>query len=418
MTITQARTRLLGSDNRLTTALVASQVWLAGGALVINVLSARGLGPSARGELALYLQICYSANLIALLGRNRSYLATSPAVVRISAALREMSSLTRVPVVIATCFAATIAALVGDTAIATLLLAGALWLKMTGGMLANTHRAAALVSRRAGPYLSSTIATQVLMVGCALLLVVGGFTSVTAWLALYGLTALVPYLAVELTLRRRDHTQGRAAAELASTRRLGVRLLPAGASDALLTRADRFLLPLFSTFSQLGIYAVVATVTELINWPLKQYIDGKTPEWTRQAAAGVLQPWQVLRTTATYAVGVSAVVGGLTWLLLVPVFGEAYSDGERLVLPLAVASGLYSVSVLGVALATASHRPRLAGWVASSGMVVAIPLYVLLIGPYGALGAALGSLAGYGVSAALGVGVVATLAHTAPTAVA
>lgn len=408
MTIVEVRNRLRSSNTRFTATMLTAQVGVAGGALLINVIAARFLGPSARGELALYLQICYSANLISMLGRNRSYLATSATVDKLSVALREVSALSRVPLMIAAGIAVSAGAVLGGTGPAILI--GALWLTIASGVLVHMHRAAAIVSRRAEPYLWSTVTAQALMVSCAFLLIFAGWDSVSAWLGLYGLTALVPYLTFEILLRRRDRSPGRGPAELEPTRRLGARLLPAGAADALLTRSDRFLLPVLSSFQQLGVYVVVATVTELINWPLKQYIDGKTPEWTRQAAHGLLQPWQVLRSTATYALCVSASVGALTWVLLVPVFGDAYREGRQLVLPLAAASGCYALSLVGVAVATASHHPRLAGWVASSGMVVAMPLYVLLIGPYGALGAALGSLAGYAVSAVLGIVAVATVA--------
>lgn len=402
-------------NRRLTTTLLASQVSLASGALAVNVLSARYLGPSARGQLALYLQICYSANLIALLGRNRSYLATSTIVSRLSVSLREMSLLTRLPLMIATGLAICFGSILGGSLLASIALIAALWVMLASGLLVNNQRTAAIVARRAAPYLWSTIAAQILMVCAALLLVALGSDAVNGWLIAYGVSSIIPFVVTELIVRHGDGSPARSIADLAPTKRLGVRLLPAGISDAVLTRADRLLLPLLSSFHQLGIYAVVSTVTELINWPLKQYIDGKTPNWTCQVAAGTLRPWQTLRATALYSAAVAGAVGITTYMILIPVFGEAYRDGLRLIFPLAAASALYSLSALGVALATSAHRARLAGFVSSSGMVVGISLYIILIPPFGALGAALASLAGYGVSAAVGVAAVSSVARTMKT---
>ena len=86
-------------------------------------------------------------------------------------------------------------------------------------------------------------------------------------------------------------------------------------------------------------------------------------------------------------------------VLLVPVFGEDYSAARPLIWPLAAAGGLYAFSRFGVAVAVAANRSSLAAGVDVSGMVVSTLIYVLLIPTQGAVGAAMGSLLGYGVAA-------------------
>jgi len=46
--------------------------------LAINALAARTMGPAGRGSLALFLQLTYLANLLAMAGTDRSYSATVP----------------------------------------------------------------------------------------------------------------------------------------------------------------------------------------------------------------------------------------------------------------------------------------------------------------------------------------------------
>jgi O-antigen/teichoic acid export membrane protein len=79
-----------------------------------------------------------------------------------------------------------------------------------------------------------------------------------------------------------------------------------------------------------------------------------------------------------------------------------------LALPLAAAAALYGMSRVGVGLAMAAGRTRIIGVADVTAMVVSVGGYLALIPYYGAMGAALGSLAGYGVAAAISLGFVAT----------
>ena len=68
-------------------ALLISQVSAAAAAMVANVLAARGLAPSGRGEIALLLQLSYLCTAAVLLGSDRSFVlsyhgSTPPEAVR------------------------------------------------------------------------------------------------------------------------------------------------------------------------------------------------------------------------------------------------------------------------------------------------------------------------------------------------
>ena len=62
-----ARFKLLPRQaNRIASILLISQMSVAAGALLVNVVSARALGPSGRGALALHLQLTYVVTAVVL----------------------------------------------------------------------------------------------------------------------------------------------------------------------------------------------------------------------------------------------------------------------------------------------------------------------------------------------------------------
>ena len=94
---------------------------------------------------------------------------------------------------------------------------------------------------------------------------------------------------------------------------------------------------------------------------------------------------------------VAPIAAGGLYLLIVPVFGEQYAPAKAVVLPLVAAAGLYAVSrvSLGLLIAQGTRRPGL-GRRDRRVSSVSFAAYLLLIPAYGILGAAYGSLLGYG----------------------
>ena len=383
---------------RVASGLLGAQVVLAGGALVVNVLSARALGPSARGELALFLQIAYAANLLCLLGRHKAYLRIQSDDSSLASAYRDMSLLSHVPYVLSLALSIGVGFGFGF-GWGILFLAGAFFIKSSAGILVNTHRAAAIVARRTGPFFGATIATQVTLVGGASLMSLGGFDRAEFWLLLYGLSAAVPYLFVEFLIRRSERARPREH-DLKRVKSLGLYLTPSSVAEAVVARADRFILPALSSFAQLGLYAVVATMTELISWPVRQYTDSRVPKWTSEFEAGILRLREALLPVLFLSSLSAVVVAGLTYATLVPLFGSQYESAVALVLPLSISATLYSISIFGVGFAIAAGDSRAANLITICGVIVAIPLYVVWIPDHGALGAAWASAIAYAVSAA------------------
>lgn len=81
--------------------------------------------------------------------------------------------------------------------------------------------------------------------------------------------------------------------------------------------------------------------------------------------------------------------------LLVPLFGAEYAASAGLVLPLALAAAADGISQLLVVALTSVHHPKLASTTEVVGLAVSVVAYPVLIGRFGALGAAFGSLAAY-----------------------
>lgn len=391
--------RLSFGRTHVASTLLASQVCLAGGAFVVNILSARGLGPAGRGELALFLQIAYASNLVCLLGRHRSYLATRTVGHTLGQAHREVSDLARLPIALAVGLALAASVGFGATMVAIVALFVGMALKMTSGVFVNTHRAAAIVARDASPYLVATLATQSLLVLAAAAYLALGVTSVPLWLGAYGVTAALPYVAAELVIRRRDPTPGRDHAVLSQARRVGLQLMPASLSETLLRRSDRFLIPALASFEQLGIYAVVTTMVGVLEWPVRQFADSKTPEWADRFDAGDLSVGRELSRGALLASAMTVAVGIATWLTLVPLFGESYRAGIELIIPLSVAHACSAVALLGTSMSVAVRRATLASYIKVPGLICSIPAYLLLIPSHGAVGAAWGHALAYAVSA-------------------
>ncbi|MGJ9407183.1 lipopolysaccharide biosynthesis protein [Nesterenkonia aurantiaca] len=384
--------------------LFAAQVVIAIGALVVNVLAARGLGPEARGELALFLQIAYAGNLLCMLGRHRAYTRYRVAEHSLARSFKELRRLAWLPQGLALVLATILGLGFGEYGWGLLFFILAFFFKLSSGILVNTHRAGAIVAAQAAPFSLASGVSQVALVAGALFLSLEEVSSVELWLMLYGVTAAVPYMVVELLVRFKARGEELTPQEIRPITRLGYRLVPMGVAEALLSRADRFLIPVLSTYSQLGFYAVVVTMTELVSWPVKQYAETRVPVWDQTFRSGKLHVWKELaRVGGLTAIACSIVATGV-YFTLIPLFGPEYDEGLRLILPLTLSAALYSLTIYGMNLGVATGHARIANIATFGGFAAALPAYLLLIGPFGAMGAAWGSVIGYGVSTLITIG--------------
>lgn len=390
-----ARARRLGGDP--STVLLVAQIVAAGTAFVINILAARTLDPSGRGELALLLQIAYLSTLGLLLGTDRSVVAVLTG--------RPLGTIARTAVRML--LAPSAVGLLAVVAVLTLPIPGLeSWSVRLGLALAFTVmnafsravRSIAIAAERKREYFWFTLVDQGLLFLGIGLLVVLGVHDVTLWMAVY-LAAGIP--APALWLVRWVRSGGGNAvpageqAEGPAVRREGLALLPATVAHSGTLRIDRLLLAGLASTGELGIYAAVATMTELIAWPMMAYADSRLGRWRQAHDGGRLPLRTVLVATLAYGVAASVVLSVLLSLTLVPLLGEAYRPALGLVVPLVAASAVFGMSQILVNMLTAVRRAGLASTVEVLGLGISVVLYVTLISRYGAAGAAYGSLLGY-----------------------
>jgi O-antigen/teichoic acid export membrane protein len=161
-------------------------------------------------------------------------------------------------------------------------------------------------------------------------------------------------------------------------------------------RVDRLALPALASTSALGLYAAVATMTELLAWPLRAFADSRLGKWRAADRRGGLNARPLVLAAAAYALVLAPLLAGGLYLLIVPVFGEAYAPAKAVVVPLVAAAGMYAVSRVCLGLLIARGHGTLVSAAEIAGFVVSFAAYLLLIPAHGILGAAYGSLLGYG----------------------
>lgn len=185
------------SRNRTALLLLLSQFGIAGGAFVVNILSARAMGPGARGELALFLQVAYAANLVCLLGRPKSFLRFPPKSRSLPDSYADVRRLTSVPLLMSVAVAIVVGIAFERWSVAALILIVSFFVKLSSGITVNMHRAGAIAAGEAKPYLCATVAGQLLLVAGAVGFMVIEVNDPAPWLLLYGISAAIPYLLVE-----------------------------------------------------------------------------------------------------------------------------------------------------------------------------------------------------------------------------
>ncbi len=383
--------------------LLAAQCLIAATAFVVNVLSARALGPASRGELALYLQLCYLLSAIFSCGFDRSYPAVRHSAVPFGRAFLDLGRLLRWPaalLVISGIVISTVAATTGllaDVAVPVVLTVITLG---TMGLL--SARTGAIVARTATTYLRLVGVVQVLLIGTSVVLVLFAPPDPLLWALAYASSLSLPVaLALVLAAYRAGHHEPTRRTDLEAVRRLGYKIMPSTVANIAMLRADRLLLPVLASTGQLGLYIVVATITETLVWPVQSWIDANIPRWRSAALSAGFEPLKIYGRVLLYVLPSCTVVGVLSYLLVVPLFGPEFAGSRQLVLPLIVATGLYALSRVGVGIGLAYNSSRQVLAVSAAGMIVALVGYVALIPRYGALGAAVGSLIGYGMAAVL-----------------
>lgn len=378
--------------------LLVCQLIGAAVAFIANIAAARTLEPAGRGELALLLQIAYLSSLGLLLGCDRSVITTYSS--------RPVSTVAR----------SFVRLLVAPSALFQIVIVAVLALPVpgiaswrTGLVLAllfavvnafvRAVRSVAIATGRHRNFLVYSLVSEALMLLALGLLVLTDVRESALWMLAYLVVGTAP-TAVLLLLWTRvrpavQEDAGAGAAALRTARREGLQILPSALAHSGTLRIDRLLLAGLASTTALGMYASVATMTELIAWPLLAFADSRLGRWREAHDGGTLRLRKLLIATGLYCVAAVAVMTVTLRLILVPLLGPAYEPSLVLVLPLVVAAAVFGVSQILINLLIAVHRGPAASAVEIGGFVVSIVAYVVLIERWGALGAAYGSLLGY-----------------------
>jgi O-antigen/teichoic acid export membrane protein len=259
-------------------------------------------------------------------------------------------------------------------------------------------RAIAIAINQVMVYFRYTALGQVILLAAMGGLYVGGVTSVSAWFLTYVLSGIVPTAICWIGWwRTRDRSDAPVdAGQSRAVRREGLALIPASIANMGMLRVDRLILPALASTTELGLYATVATMTQPISWPLQAYADARLGAWRAAHRGGWLRSSPLVLSAAIYCLAVAPVLGVITYLLVVPLFGDPYAAAKVLVPPLIAAAAVYALSRITLGLLIAQRRNLLASTAEVCGFAVSMLGYVLLIPSQGAMGAAYGSLLGYG----------------------
>ncbi|RBP66969.1 O-antigen/teichoic acid export membrane protein [Brevibacterium sanguinis] len=378
--------------------LVASQVLAAGGAVLVNLLAAVVLDPAARGDLAFALQLAYFLSVFAVMGLERPFIAARTGVFgaeyRIFARLVVPGTLVVLPVAIV---ATAVSPFSTDW----------LWMgaiAITGYVALNSLtravRVAYVSSRNWKRFTLNAIATQVVIIAGAGLLVLLDAGDPVLWMWVYVLSVLPAVVLLGLALRSGSLTAAPGRQETRELRRRGWVLLPSEFSNTAMLRSDRLLLPALSTSAELGLYVTVATVLEMATWPVQQWVDASLRGWSTSArslprmAARLIARCVLLLTVAATALGTAA------YVMIVAVLPESYLPATAAILPLAVSAVVFGITRVQQGLLIAAGAPGPVSVIEIIGTVASVLAYVLLIPQHGMLGAAYGSIIGYSICAA------------------
>lgn len=386
-----SKLRALWGSHSTTMQLLIMQVLTAGTAFCLNILSSAVMAPDARGYMTLLVQITYVITVLSLLGIERPYAAAR--ATSFNEAIYELHQLIRPSYVLLALFV-----IIGGVLFAIghrdFVLPGFLiLLYLAGNIGSRIVRTGYIASSSLPPFMLVSIGTQLVLLTMGVLLFIAGNADPFFWFLTYGVSGLVAVVVTVFAVAKAKGS-GLSGDDRGKIRRNGIKLLPASFGNTAMLRSDRLLLPALASTSQLGLYVVVATMMELASWPVQNWVDASLRKWKNGGAAKSGR-WTKVAQAVLVALVLAGVMGIGCYALIIYVFSEAYAGSAALIVPLGVATIIYAASRVQQGLLIAAGRAKSVSAAELIGMVISVSSYVLLIPSLGALGAALGSIAGY-----------------------
>ena len=379
--------------------LVASQVLAAGGAVAVNLLAAFVLSPSGRGDLAFALQLAYFLSVFAIMGLERPFIAARTGgfgtEYRVFARMVTPGTLCILPVVV-------LAAMLSPFStkwlwMGVIAIAGYVALNS----LVRALRVAYVCSREWRWFTVNAVATQLIIVLGAALLVLFGVDDPVLWMWAYAASAM-PAVALLFLAPRSWKQSVPARSESRGLRRRGLVLLPSDFSNTAMLRSDRLLLPMLSSSAELGLYVTVATVLEMATWPVQQWVDASLRSWSKSFSSRPLPIVRLIAGSLLLLTAFAGLLGAAAFAMIAFVLPESYQPATAVIIPLAVSAVVFGLTRVQQGLLIAADAPGTVSIVEITGTVASVLAYVTLIPSFGMLGAAYGSIIGYSVCAAAG----------------
>ena len=390
-----------------TLSLVGRQGLIVVLALAANIIAARTLLPAGRGALAFGLQVGFLLSFVLLLGSEKALPVVMPGT-RIERGLASIWGLAwaRAVAIVVIGIVATIGGLaVGLDGLGNLLVYGLpVAFLAVGSAMDRGLEAAAVNASRSQYTLAESLGSGVFILVFIVSLTLLDVTHPVWWVGAYGLAVLLVAGGLNVGLGRLSVaavTNARHEPVAPSLRRTGYVLFPASLASFAALRSDRLILPLLGSTESLGLYVVVATLTDVATTPIDALSSVLLPRWRSQHLAGSLRPWSVFVAVLAYlalAGAAAVVIGGA---ILGPVFGSEYEPARDLLPLLAVGSGLFALGRLASSFRSAQGYVSLVSAADTAGMVAAVTSYLVLIPQLDARGAAIGSIVGYSTSLAI-----------------
>lgn len=395
-----------GAEGRRTVGgLVLTQATTALIGALVSVASARALGPDGRGELALAMQVAYIGSIVGLFGSERAMLVCSAECGPLEV-MRLQELLLRAVAVALGVIAVAAAVVLGWSGYAPAIAIAAVVLAY-GDLWTRSGRAAAAVLSSTAQLTRYTLTGNVLTIGAAAALYLTHVHSVWAWVAcyalpLFGVGFLLWFHLADVAYRRTE-VPGTMPTRVYAVR--CAKLFPGSASLVIAMRFDRILVPLFAGAADLGRYVIVASLSEMLAWPLAAYADACLPRWRTRHLEGRLVIGRELAIVAA-----AGALGAVVFTVVVPrclgpVFGARFSGAADLCAPLAFAAAALGLARVSSSLLAAQGRFRTVSAAEVTSAVTAMTAYLLLIPHFHAMGGAIGSLVGYSAAAVVGVSV-------------
>lgn len=342
-------------------------------ALVSNVLISRQLGSSARGEVAFVLQLAYLVSSFLLFGVDRQALREE--------SRQEIGRLTRHLVPLAVVLTVVLLVVFRDwRALASVIALPSAWLAI--------RRSESLRDHSFGRYVTPYVAYQLSIATCVTLLFMSGNDDWHWWLLPYILPSIA-ILFLEIGTNWRVHPRK----IFGHLNRTSLQLLPSTIATLVVLRADRLLMPTLASNSQLGLYAAVATATEMIYWVAQSLADHRVSRLSStRTITSLIRSLTIDTIMFTLVAGIS---GALISAVLIPLLGPAFASARQLIAPLSIAAVALSVYRQSISWHLGGQHPGVVSLIEVSTAIFALPCYWFAILTGGALGAAWGSLAVY-----------------------